>query len=165
MSSYNCNGRSRTLPPSNPDDIIVCTSLLYKDQQEALMKWAGTFNVKVSRHLTPDVKHLIVKTDSQRMTKKSIKYCQAILSGRWIISFDCNEQPCLSCFFLGIVDSLKKGTLQSYEGYEARGDDSCFDSGAPWNSRMSRLYNEPELFDGIHFYFYGELSTLSLPIS
>jgi C3HC4-type zinc finger (RING finger) protein len=77
-------------------DMIVCASLLNKNQQETLVKWASTFNINVSPHLTPDVKHLIVKTDSQRMTKKSLKYCQAILGGRWIISFECkcHFDPC-----------------------------------------------------------------------
>lgn len=71
--------------------IVVCTSLLSRSQQATLLEWVSTFDIEVSCSLISTVNYLIVRTNSQRVTKRTLKYCQAVLAGRWIISFECTH--------------------------------------------------------------------------
>lgn len=111
----------------------ITSSLLSKAQHATLLEWTATFGIAYDPHFDASVEVLLVPSQTP---KRTLKYCRAVLTGKWILSFQ------------WIEDCLAKGELLSHiDSYEAVGDERCSDSGAPRRARLLRSHNVYNYYD------------------
>ena len=85
-----------------------------------------TFNTKVT--------HVVVVPDENNYTTRTTKYANGVLSGAWIVSYQC-----ISCSFdlqsLGILESFNQSRWVDETNFEISGD--TFATGSPEKARIS----------------------------
>ncbi|XP_015795209.1 nipped-B-like protein B [Tetranychus urticae] len=129
--------------------ILIASTLLTADQKKTLEKLQKSLGVRITADFPSNVTHLVTKSDSNKRAVRSLKYMKALLSHKWIVSFD------------WITESLKAGELLPEEPYELRGTTKQPENtlGAPKISRTSKK----KLLIGINFYFDGKFKAADLP--
>lgn len=125
----------------------VTSSLLSKSQNATLHEWCATFGIAYTPLMDPEEVDVLLVHAPNLITKRTLKYCRAVLSGKSVIAFECTQRPNISKkhlnqfqFFasLGIEGCLAKGELVPMAKFEVKGDEAFPDSGAPSRSRLSR---------------------------
>lgn len=99
---------------------------------------------KLAHDFTEEVTHVVTLADSMGYTPRTLKYCCAVLTGAWIVSFD------------WILASLAAKAWVAESLYEIKGDQHA--EGAPNKARSARNNGESRLFSGKSFCFVGDFS-------
>jgi hypothetical protein len=117
----------------NLDKVILGTGM--KSQMlvtlQTLVEQVGG---KVVQDFTSNVTHVVTIADACGRTPRTLKYCSAVLSGAWIVSFE------------WVLASLAAKKWVDELTYEIKGDQHG--EGAPQNARAALLQGEPRLFAG-----------------
>ena len=91
----------------------------------------------------------MVKND--KITRRTLKYTQAILAGCWILTYDWILQ---SFFAKQWIDEIK---------YQIYGDNICSDK-IPQRARKASKKSRKRLFSGLKFYFCGDFEVVDVNI-
>ncbi|KAK6937738.1 BRCT domain, partial [Dillenia turbinata] len=129
--------------PGGAKDRVLCGSALSGEEKVLLVKFARMIGATVTRFWKPNATHVIASTDEKGAYSRTLKVLMAILNGRWILKID------------WIKACLEAMQLLQEEPYEV-----CLDvhgsQNGPRNGRLRALANEPNLFNGLNFYFSGD---------
>ena len=90
--------------------------------------------------------HFIVSHSSELLSKRNLKYLQAMASGAWML----NEKWVDKCL------ELKKWTCE--QSFLIKGAYEDIVSDGPLRSVTAKLKHLPRIFDGCHFFMYGSFS-------
>ncbi|XP_071482423.1 BRCA1-associated RING domain protein 1-like [Diadema antillarum] len=122
---------------------VLLASGLQSKEKAALQICAKLLKGRVVEKFSKEVTHLITSCEESNMCLRTMKYMQAILTGRWVLPFKWVE----SC--------LNEGKrVQEFE-FEIQGTVADPESQAPRRARENLQKQFPGLFDGCHFYFSG----------
>eukprot|EP00118_Oscarella_pearsei_P010645 m.66451 g.66451 ORF g.66451 m.66451 type:complete len:599 (+) comp35388_c1_seq3:1179-2975(+) len=98
----------------------------------------------VAISFTTSVTHLVTNCDKDHHCPRTLKYLQAIATGKWIVRFQ------------WIVESLEKGSWQDEENYEVRDAVGVRFTLSPSRARQNAANKLPGLFNGCQFYLHGD---------
>ncbi|CAO3675512.1 unnamed protein product [Umbelopsis ramanniana] len=129
------------------------TSLVVKDEDEvnaALMKIGGTDMIievyEDTEWIDDEVTHVITSMDEQHLCKRTQKYLNAIVKGKWVLGHQ------------WLVQSMMAGQWLDELEYEVAGDLTIGSSLAPCKGRQMKA-SKLELFHGLRIYFHGEFQS------
>jgi len=94
-----------------------------------------------------EVTHLVGLVDEKGCIKRTTKYCQAVLAGAWVISFD------------WIMKSFSAMRWVDEDEFEVKGD--LQPQNAPQRARLSLAGGGQRLFKGYKFYLWGKFESPS----
>ena len=135
-----------TTVPSSPPiyrDVVICTTSLPAAKRKVLKATVEAFGAQMSKSFTNSTTHVVC--DLQHgLARRTIKYLQGILAGKWIVSFQWIEA------------SQKAGYWVEEGPYEVAGDVNRRDG--PARGRERAKQHSPPLFHGWSFMFHGDIS-------
>ncbi|CEI91524.1 hypothetical protein RMCBS344292_05810 [Rhizopus microsporus] len=85
-----------------------------------------------------DVTHIITSVDNKRLCKRTFKYLQGVLEGKWIVTPAYRWLP--------------------EDAYEVKGDHVTGITQAPFKGRERVQQDKEPLFNGMKFYFFGDFT-------
>ncbi|KAG1478762.1 hypothetical protein G6F57_006785 [Rhizopus arrhizus] len=93
-----------------------------------------------------DVTHIITSVDEDQLCKRTLKYLQGILEGKWIMTPQ------------WLIKSIESQQWLPEDLYEVKGDHVTGTTQGPSRGRDRQKHNKNPLFDGMKFYFFGDFS-------
>ncbi|KAI9271294.1 hypothetical protein BY458DRAFT_509542 [Sporodiniella umbellata] len=93
-----------------------------------------------------DVTHVITSVDKNKLCRRTLKYLQGILEGKWIMTPQ------------WLVQSIQTQQWLPHDLYEVKGDHVTGPTQGPARGRDRIKYNKSPLFDNMKFYFFGDFS-------
>ncbi|KAI8047240.1 uncharacterized protein B0P05DRAFT_366323 [Gilbertella persicaria] len=142
------NTRLKTDPQVAKEAHILYTGLSPEDDKmlENIKREAESSRLKIFIHYKmrefDEITHIITSVNKDRLCKRTMKYLQGVLAGKWIV------------YPKWLIDSIKANQWQLEMTYEVQGDQLSGKTLAP---SKSRHHKEP-LFQNQIFYFYGEFT-------
>jgi len=131
------------VPISKCKRFVLLTTSLDERSIDMVKELATNLGAIVTDKYSNNVTHVITACDQSRIARRTLKYCFAVMEGKWAVSFEwikkCTEEEC----------------WVAEDKYEISGDFTAV--GAPKLSRESRDNELPPLFDNYRIYLYGDV--------
>ncbi|KAI8637254.1 hypothetical protein BD408DRAFT_447775 [Parasitella parasitica] len=142
------NTRRRSNSAGHREVHILYTGLTPEDEKKLeKIKDEADQKLKIVIHYEmrnfDDVTHVITSVDKKHLCKRTLKYLQSVLKGKWIV------EP------KWLIESTKLKKWQPEEKYEVQGDHLTGKTHAPMLARKSQ--HQP-LFQDLRFHFFGDFS-------
>ncbi|KAI8369693.1 hypothetical protein BD560DRAFT_447125 [Blakeslea trispora] len=141
--------RTKADTPLSKEAHILYTGLLPEDEKslEKIKKEAEKSKLKIFIHYQMrdfhEITHVVTSVNKQRLCKRTMKYLQGILAGKWIVDPG------------WLLDSVKENEWQTEEHYQVQGDHL---SGVTIAPAKGREHMHTPLFEHLSFYLNGEFS-------
>ena len=148
LSSSTSSRISNNLSYSGP---VILTSGLSSTMLKKIYFLVNELGGKMVTKFNDDVTHLVVLTSGKKksnITRRTLKYSQAVLSGISIVKYD------------WILKSFQEKNWVDDKFYQIIGDDSQFNVSAPLIARKSISLGEKRLFNGKKFYLCGSFEAI-----
>ncbi|XP_072036784.1 BRCA1-associated RING domain protein 1-like [Amphiura filiformis] len=129
--------------PSTDQPPVFLTTGLNKSQRTKLDSCSKLLKGRVVNEFRPDITHLVAGCTAEGVCMRTIKYLQAILTGKWVVNFT------------WVMECLKKKHRVDERPHEIPGTTADPISRGPNRGRENTLNQLPGLFDGCNFFFYG----------
>ncbi|CAN8295721.1 unnamed protein product [Cochlearia groenlandica] len=129
--------------PATKKELVLCGSALSQSDKRLMDRLAIKLNATISRYWNPSVTHVIASTDEKGACTRTLKVLMGILNGKWIINADWMKA------------SLEASQHVDEEPFEIHLDTQGCQDG-PKTARIRAATNQPKLFEGLRFYFYGD---------
>ncbi|XP_006824924.1 BRCA1-associated RING domain protein 1-like [Saccoglossus kowalevskii] len=136
-----------TMCRSKMVDIVIVGTGLKREQKAKLDHCAKLLKGKVLDEFDDSVSHVVTSCNEDGQCPRTMKYLQAILHGKWIVSFD------------WVTTCLKKQQLVEEQYFEVTGTVTHPFSLGPRKARLNHEQQYPGLFNGCHFYFHGKFNS------
>lgn len=124
--------------------LVLCGSALSADEKFLLVEFATMCGATVTKAWNPNVTHVIAATDGSGACSRTLKFLMAILKGIWILKTDW-------------IKACMQSKCPVYEEPYEIGVDSHGCCDGPKTGRLRALNNAPQLFNGLRFFFTGDL--------
>ena len=143
--------KSSTIVREDSRNIVILGTGLKSDMIQQLYLTSQFLGAKIVSEFSEEVSHIVTCVDTQKRTKRTIKYFFGLMHKKWILSFDCKkyEYSIDLYIIIGILRSRKEGKWVSENEFEVVGD--TFTDGAPLKYRT----NPCKIFEGHSFFFQG----------
>lgn len=125
------------------DDIVLLKTGLNQEQEQELFDCAEILNAEVVDKFNEKVTHLITVCNDVGHCQRTMKFLQAILTGKWILNYSWVEE-CIA---------FKRRVFE--EPYEVVGNKNQMSTYGPKKSRLNSVQQFPPLFDGCSFFLLG----------
>lgn len=131
---------------------ILYTGLTPEDETsiDATMKKTTDSTLKIYVHYNTrdfnEITHIITSVNEHQLCRRTLKYLQGILCGRWIVD------P------RWLINSMQINQWLSEDEYEVKGDHVTGITHAPFKGRERVRIKYNPLFSHLRFYFSGEFS-------
>lgn len=151
-SERNPIGQSTTTYSPTTSPIILASGLSSVMLQRIHMLVQELGGELVSQ-FSEKVTHLVVLPEDKcdKITRRTLKYTQAILSGIWIVNYDWILQ---SFYAKQWIDECK---------YQIFGDNICSEK-TPQKARKAKNKHKKRLFSGLKFYFCGDFEAVDVKV-
>ncbi|KAL9550605.1 hypothetical protein MBANPS3_004647 [Mucor bainieri] len=140
--------RRRTSSTSRKEVHIIYTGLTPEDEKKLdKIKEEADLTLKIVIHYQmrdfADVTHVITSVDKKHLCKRTLKYLQGVLKGKWIVDPQ------------WVIDSTKSKKWQAEDKYEVQGDHLTGKTHAP---KLGRESHQEPLFQDLKFYLFGDFT-------
>ncbi|KAK4514600.1 uncharacterized protein ATC70_002199 [Mucor velutinosus] len=140
--------RRRDSSTSRKEVHIIYTGLTPEDEKRLdKIKEEADLTLKIVIHYQmrdfDDVTHVITSVDKKHLCKRTLKYLQGVLKGKWIVDPQ------------WVIDSTKSKKWQAEDKYEVQGDHLTGKTYAP---KLAREPQQEPLFQDMKFYLFGDFS-------
>ncbi|KAI8993610.1 hypothetical protein BDB01DRAFT_776895 [Pilobolus umbonatus] len=131
---------------------IIYTGLTPGDENtlEALMKKTSNSALKIYIHYQVrdynEITHIITSVNKQKTCRRTVKYLQGILDGKWIV------EP------RWLVNSIESNQWIPEDSYEVKGDSISGITHGPRKGRERMKTEGPALFADINLFFSGDFT-------
>ncbi|XP_013404512.1 BRCA1-associated RING domain protein 1-like [Lingula anatina] len=123
--------------------LVLLPTGLTRDQKRQLEKCAKLLNAGLATDFSLEVTHVVTTVNAEGMCPRTMKYLQAVLTGKWVVNFE----------WVSLCLEYKHHVCE--EAFEVPGSSTNPDSQAPRLSRLNAERQLPGLFNGCHFFFHG----------
>ncbi|CAO3653560.1 unnamed protein product [Mucor fragilis] len=142
------NTRRRASSTSRKEVHIIYTGLTPEDEKKLdKIKEEADLTLKIVIHYQmrdfDDVTHVITSVDKKHLCKRTLKYLQGVLKGKWVVDPQ------------WVIDSTKSKKWQAEGKYEVQGDHLTGKTHAP---KLAREAQEQPLFQDMKFYLFGDFT-------
>jgi len=135
------------LPVSKCKKFVLLTTSLDEKAQAMVKQLVNTLNGTLVDKYTRNVTHIITTCNNEQLARRTLKYCFAVVEGKWAVSFAwvrrCLEEDC----------------WLAEDEFEIKGDQTAI--GAPRLSRLNKDERLPDLFEDYRIYLYGDITSPS----
>ncbi|GAN02217.1 hypothetical protein MAM1_0018d01658 [Mucor ambiguus] len=140
--------RRRTSSTSRKEVHIIYTALTPEDEKKLdKIKKEADLALKIVIHYQmrdfTDVTHVITSVDRKHLCKRTLKYLQGVLQGKWIVDPQ------------WVIDSTKSKKWLEEDKYEVQGDHLTGKTHAP---KLARKSQQEPLFQNMKFYLCGDFN-------
>ncbi|KAG1467164.1 hypothetical protein G6F56_004564 [Rhizopus delemar] len=145
--------KTRNPESRKPVEVHVMYTGLTPEDEESLDKLVNSTldtKLKISVHYKMrdfgDVTHIITSVDKDRLCRRTLKYLQGILEGKWIMTPQ------------WLMGSIQSQQWLPQDSYEVKGDHVTGPTQGPSRGRDRMKNNKKPLFDNMKFFFFGDFS-------
>ncbi|CAO0797607.1 unnamed protein product [Mucor circinelloides] len=140
--------RRRTNSVSRKEVHIMYTGLTPEDEKKLdKIKEEADLTLKIVIHYQMrdfnDVTHVITSVDKKHLCKRTLKYLQGVLKGKWVVDPQ------------WLIDSTKSKKWQAEDKYEVQGDHLTGKTHAP---KLARESQQEPLFQDMKLYLFGDFT-------
>ncbi|XP_793413.3 BRCA1-associated RING domain protein 1 [Strongylocentrotus purpuratus] len=134
-----------TAPSQHLQDrhVVLLGTGLKAREKMALQTCSDLLQGRVVDEFSPEVTHLVAACEEDGQCLRTMKYMQAVLAGRWVVSFK------------WVKECIKLEERVEEVEYEIPGTSADPESNTARRGRENVQKQFPGLFDGCHFYFSG----------
>ncbi|KAJ6423788.1 hypothetical protein OIU84_024711 [Salix udensis] len=125
------------------DKLVLCCSALTVGEKEIVSEFESLSGVTVLKNWDLSVTHVIASTDENGTCRRTLKVLKGILKGTWIVNIEW-VKACIKS--MKLVEEMR---------YEITADVHGIRDG-PRNGRLRVLNRQPNIFEGLKFYFMGD---------
>ncbi|KAL7329753.1 hypothetical protein PS15p_204796 [Mucor circinelloides] len=140
--------RRRTNSINRKEVHIMYTGLTPEDEKRLdKIKEEADLTLKIVIHYQMrdfnDVTHVITSVDKKHLCKRTLKYLQGVLKGKWVVDPQ------------WLIDSTKSKKWQAEDKYEVQGDHLTGKTHAP---KLARESQQEPLFQDMKLYLFGDFT-------
>ncbi|XP_068775094.1 breast cancer type 1 susceptibility protein isoform X2 [Struthio camelus] len=109
---HNTAGKENATSPvvTNRREMSIVASGLNQSEHLMVQKFARKTRSTLSNHITEGTTHVIMKTDTELVCERTLKYFLGIAGRKWVVSYQ------------WVIQSFKEGRILDEDNFEVRGD-------------------------------------------
>lgn len=129
-----------------PRRVSLVVSGLSARESMLVQKFARKHCMALTSAVTEETTHVVMKTDTDLVCKRTLKYFLGIAGGRWVVSY------------LWVTQSMKAGRVLDEHDFEVRGD--VINGRSHQGPRRARESQDRQIFRGLDVYCYGPFTNM-----
>ncbi|XP_006901791.1 PREDICTED: LOW QUALITY PROTEIN: breast cancer type 1 susceptibility protein homolog [Elephantulus edwardii] len=124
---------------------MVASGLTQKELT-LVQKFAQKYHCALSNHITDETTHVIMKTDTEFVCERTLKYFLGIAGGKWVVSY------------FWVTQSITEGKMLDEGDFEVRGD--VINGRDHQGPKRAREFQDKKIFTGLEICCYGPFTNM-----
>ncbi|NXN40045.1 BRCA1 protein, partial [Rhinoptilus africanus] len=146
---YNAAGKENATSPvvTHRKEMSIVASGLNQSEHLVVQKFARKTHSTLSNHITEETTHVIMKTDTELVCERTLKYFLGIAGRKWVVSYQ------------WVIQSFKEGRILDEENFEVRGD--VINGRNHQGPKRARQSLTEKIFKGFEICCYGPFTDMT----
>ncbi|NXG89761.1 BRCA1 protein, partial [Stercorarius parasiticus] len=146
---HNAAGKENATSPvvTNRKEMSIVASGLNQNEHLIVQKFARKTHSALSNRITEETTHVIMKTDTELVCERTLKYFLGIAGRKWVVSYQ------------WVIQSFKEGKILDEENFEVRGD--VINGRNHQGPKRARQSLTEKIFKGFEICCYGPFTDMT----